>query len=364
VEEPRRLTVYLLRVARSALVDELRAQRAVKRGGGQVESREALAEAGRLPERRDPAASPEEELIAAQEKARLSHRVAALLGGAHGDRNARLVTRWAIDGWTGVELAAAETGLSASSIHSVLWRARQGAGRPPRRDGRRRPRARRRLRRALPCGGSAGRRAPRLCRQPPGRFDLGCRDGGRRGDPAAADRAAAGCAAFAAVRPPGHHAERHVAMGFCYFNNVAVAAEHLLAAHGLARVAILDFDVHHGNGTQHLFEERGDVFYASAHQYPFYPGTGAAAERGRGAGAGATLNVPLPAGCGDAEYEVAFAERCCRRSSFAPEALLLSAGFDAWQADPLGGMRVTRGRLRATGGSGWARWRDVAVTAA
>jgi acetoin utilization deacetylase AcuC-like enzyme len=165
----------------------------------------------------------------------------------------------------------------------------------------------------------------------------------------AADRAADGRAAFAAVRPPGHHAERHVAMGFCYINNVAVAAEHLLAARGLARVAILDFDVHHGNGTQHLFEERGDVLYVSAHQYPFYPGTGAADERGRGAGAGATLNVPLPAGCDDAAYEVAFSEQILPAlESFAPEALLLSAGFDAWQADPLGGMRVTR--------DGFARW--------
>jgi acetoin utilization deacetylase AcuC-like enzyme len=168
----------------------------------------------------------------------------------------------------------------------------------------------------------------------------------------AADHAAAGRPAFAAVRPPGHHAERHVAMGFCYFNNVAVAAEHLIARHGLTRVAILDFDVHHGNGTQHLFEERADVLYASTHQYPFYPGTGAASERGRGAGVGATLNVPLPAGCGDAEYaEVFQATVLPSLEGFAPEALLLSAGFDAWQADPLGGMRVT-----AAGFGDWGRW--------
>ncbi|TNF71653.1 MAG: histone deacetylase, partial [Acidobacteria bacterium] len=88
--------------------------------------------------------------------------------------------------------------------------------------------------------------------------------------------------ALAAVRPPGHHAEHGTAMGFCYFNNVAVAADHLIDRHGLGRVAIFDFDVHHGNGTQHLFEERGDVLYVSTHQYPFYPGTGAANERGRG----------------------------------------------------------------------------------
>jgi acetoin utilization deacetylase AcuC-like enzyme len=158
----------------------------------------------------------------------------------------------------------------------------------------------------------------------------------------AADAALAGRPVFAAVRPPGHHAERAVAMGFCYFNNVAVAAEHLRARHGLSRVAIYDFDVHHGNGTQHLFEERADVFYASTHQYPFYPGTGAAGERGRGAGLGTTLNVPLRAGSGDAELGHALGEAILPALvAFAPDALLLSAGFDAWQGDPLGGLRVT-----------------------
>src|SRR6202007_2092164 len=117
----------------------------------------------------------------------------------------------------------------------------------------------------------------------------------------AADCAAQGEPAFAAVRPPGHHAERALAMGFFFFNNVAVAAQHLRDK-GAARVAIFDFDVHHGNGTQHLFENRADVFYASTHQYPFYPGTGAASEVGSGPGAGFTLNVPLPAGTGDAGY--------------------------------------------------------------
>ena len=168
----------------------------------------------------------------------------------------------------------------------------------------------------------------------------------------AADRAAAGRATFAAVRPPGHHAERHVAMGFCYFNNVAVAAEHLIAAHGLGRVAIFDFDVHHGNGTQHLFEERADVLYVSTHQYPFYPGTGAATERGRGAGQGATVNVPLPAGCGDGDYETAIREQVLPAlEAFEPEVLLLSAGLDAWQGDPLGGMRVSR-----AGFGQWGEW--------
>ncbi len=168
---------------------------------------------------------------------------------------------------------------------------------------------------------------------------------------AAADWVAAGNdrVGFAAVRPPGHHAEADTAMGFCFFANAAVAAEHLRRRHGAARVAIFDFDVHHGNGTQHLFEARPDVFYASTHQYPFYPGTGAADETGVGAGEGATLNVPLPAGTGDAGYEAAITGAvlpALRR--FGPDVLLLSAGFDAWRRDPLGGMAVTE--------EGFARW--------
>jgi acetoin utilization deacetylase AcuC-like enzyme len=158
--------------------------------------------------------------------------------------------------------------------------------------------------------------------------------------------------AFVAVRPPGHHAERSVAMGFCFFNNVAVAAEHLRRRHGVERVAIFDFDVHHGNGTQHLFEARADVFYASTHQYPFYPGTGAAGETGVGEGEGATLNVPLPAGTGDDGYAEALRDRvlpALRR--FAPGILLLSAGFDAWRNDPLGGMQVSEEGFRS-----WGDW--------
>jgi acetoin utilization deacetylase AcuC-like enzyme len=114
---------------------------------------------------------------------------------------------------------------------------------------------------------------------------------------------------FAAVRPPGHHAERDLAMGFCLFNNVAVAAEWLIRERGLSRVLIVDWDVHHGNGTQHLFEERGDVFYFSCHQYPLYPGTGAAGEVGRGAGEGATLNCPLPPGAADEAFLATLRDR-------------------------------------------------------
>ena len=177
---------------------------------------------------------------------------------------------------------------------------------------------------------------------------------------AAADWVAGGegRTALAAVRPPGHHAERGMAMGFCFFNNVAVAAEHLRRRHGASRLAIFDFDVHHGNGTQHTFEERADIFYASTHQYPFYPGTGAADERGRGAGEGFTLNVPLPAGTGDEGYAEAIRSAvlpALRR--FAPDALLLSAGFDAWRSDPLGGMRVSEEGFRS-----WGDWlRELAA---
>jgi acetoin utilization deacetylase AcuC-like enzyme len=149
-------------------------------------------------------------------------------------------------------------------------------------------------------------------------------------------------------------------MGFCFFNNVALAARRLIAR-GFGPVAIVDFDVHHGNGTQHLFEDRPDVLFISLHQYPFYPGTGAASERGVGAGLGATLNLPLPAGSGDAEYEAAFREHALPAlEEFAPRALLVSAGFDAWRADPLGGMNVS-----ATAFARWGEWlRGVAARSA
>ncbi|MBK6313056.1 MAG: histone deacetylase [Blastocatellia bacterium] len=143
-------------------------------------------------------------------------------------------------------------------------------------------------------------------------------------------------AVFCAVRPPGHHAERDVAMGFCLFNNVAVAAEHARRAHGLERIAILDWDVHHGNGTQHLFEHDPGVFYLSIHQFPHYPGTGAASERGLGAGEGATLNVPMAAGTGDREWVDALEGPMTKAvDAFRPQLVLVSAGVDAHAEDPL-----------------------------
>jgi len=147
--------------------------------------------------------------------------------------------------------------------------------------------------------------------------------------------------AFCAVRPPGHHAERERAMGFCLFNNVALAAARLRSA-GIERVAIVDWDVHHGNGTQHLFETDPSVFYASLHQWPLYPGTGALEERGRGDGEGATLNCPLPAGAGDADWLRAFETRVLPAlDDFRPGFVLVSAGFDAHRLDPLAGTSLT-----------------------
>ena len=148
--------------------------------------------------------------------------------------------------------------------------------------------------------------------------------------------------ALCLVRPPGHHAEATTAMGFCLINHAAIAAKHLQETHGLERVAIIDFDVHHGNGTQHLLEEDPTVFFASIHQWPLYPGTGAATERGLGDGEGATLNVPLSAGADDAVYLATLEDLVLPAvEAFAPDALILSAGFDAHERDPLGGMKVT-----------------------
>jgi acetoin utilization deacetylase AcuC-like enzyme len=143
--------------------------------------------------------------------------------------------------------------------------------------------------------------------------------------------------AFAAVRPPGHHAERETAMGFCFFGSVAVAAKHALEFHGLKRVAILDFDVHHGNGTQDLVEEDARILFCSSHQMPLFPGTGAAHETG----VGNVVNVPLPDGCGSATFRAAWEREVFPRvDAFKPELLLISAGFDAHADDPLAGMML------------------------
>lgn len=148
---------------------------------------------------------------------------------------------------------------------------------------------------------------------------------------------------LALLRPPGHHARPDQAMGFCLLNNIAIAAAHA-RAHGLRRVAVIDWDVHHGNGTQEMFWEDPSVLYASIHQSPCFPGTGDASEMGEGDGLGATVNVPLSAGAGDAEYAAAF-ERVIVPilDEFRPELVLVSAGFDAHRNDPIAGMRLDPG---------------------
>ena len=147
--------------------------------------------------------------------------------------------------------------------------------------------------------------------------------------------------AFALVRPPGHHAELDRAMGFCLYNNVAVAAAHAIAS-GRRRVAVVDIDVHHGNGTQWMFYDDPRVLYFSTHQFPFYPGTGAADEIGTGGGKGFTFNVPLEMGATDADYDLVYRSAVVPvLNEFGPDLILVSAGFDAHERDPLASMRVS-----------------------
>lgn len=147
---------------------------------------------------------------------------------------------------------------------------------------------------------------------------------------------------FALVRPPGHHAEASQAMGFCLFNNIAIGAEYLIRNYGLKRILIVDWDLHHGNGTQHSFYTRDDILYFSTHQYPHYPGTGHWSETGAGKGKGFTVNVPLSSGKTDEDYFIIYKKILSPiASAYNPEFILVSAGFDIYYADPLGGMQVS-----------------------
>jgi len=149
---------------------------------------------------------------------------------------------------------------------------------------------------------------------------------------------------FAMLRPPGHHAEFNMALGFCLFNNVAILARYLQMEHGFDKILILDWDVHHGNGTQHSFEKDPSVLYISTHQYPFYPGTGAYTETGIGKGEGSVLNCPMPAGSTDQDYEKAFREKIIPKiQNFKPEFIIISAGFDAHRDDPLADIWLSTG---------------------
>lgn len=153
---------------------------------------------------------------------------------------------------------------------------------------------------------------------------------------------------FALVRPPGHHAERSKAMGFCIFNNIAVVARYLEQKYNLKNILIVDFDLHHGNGTQHSFYKDKSVLYFSTHQYPYYPGTGWYEEIGEGRGAGYTINIPMSYGMGDEDYLYAFKDVLVPvAEAYVPDIVLVSAGFDTYFNDPLGGMEVTEAGFAA-----------------
>jgi acetoin utilization deacetylase AcuC-like enzyme len=147
---------------------------------------------------------------------------------------------------------------------------------------------------------------------------------------------------FCTIRPPGHHAEWDYAAGFCIFNNIAIAARYLQTKHALEKIAIIDWDVHHGNGTQHSFESDNTIYYISLHQFPHYPGTGSSLEKGHGKGLGYTLNLPMEHGCGDNDYLWAFKNQIIPAlNDFKPDAVLVSAGFDAHRSDPLSGIALS-----------------------
>jgi acetoin utilization deacetylase AcuC-like enzyme len=176
----------------------------------------------------------------------------------------------------------------------------------------------------------------------PRSFDVARLAAGATIDLSLAVASGAASSGFALVRPPGHHAETNRPMGFCLVNQIALAAQVLRDRAGLERIAIVDWDVHHGNGTQEIFAAERDVLFISLHQYPHYPGSGSLDERGHGRGEGSTLNLPMPAGCGDAEYGAVFdAVVLPALREFRPEMILISAGFDAHARDPMASMELS-----------------------